>query len=127
MNHIENSSISPHLQAERRRLLDAIAEIRKSGEIAPAYYWLTLQVDTKETGKTYEYIKLNLKKPEDTKVKARSLGKPGSERHREWRSAIARRDAIVELEQQIKLVEDLIDRQSVRSKLVLLHQTEQDG
>lgn len=121
MNHIENSLQSPHLQAERRRLLDAIAEIRKSGEVAPAYYWLSLQVDTKN-GKTYEYIKLNLKKSEDTKVKARSLGKPGSERHREWQQSLARRDAIVELEQQITLVENLMDRQKERLLIVTLPQ-----
>jgi hypothetical protein len=118
MNHIESASISPHLQAERCRLLDAIAEIRKSGEVAPAYYWLSLQVDTKKNGKTYEYIKLNVKKSEDTKVKARSLGKPGSERHREWQQALARRDAIVELEQQMTLVENLIARQKARSSIV---------
>ncbi|BAU15971.1 hypothetical protein LEP3755_65380 (plasmid) [Leptolyngbya sp. NIES-3755] len=119
MNHIEKISSSPYLEAERRRLLDAIAEVRKSGEVAPAYYWLSLQVDTKN-GRTYEYIKLNVKKPEDTKVKARSLGKPGSERHREWQQALARRDTIAELEQQIKMVEDLIDRQKARSLIVNL-------
>lgn len=122
MNHIENISVSPHLQAERRRLLDAIAQIRKSGEVAPAYYWLSPQVETKESGKTYEYIKLNVKKPGDMKVKARSLGKPGSERHREWQQALARRDAIVELEQQITLVENLLDRQKARSAIVTLPQ-----
>lgn len=120
MKHIENSFISPHLQAERRRLLDTIADVRKSGEVAPAYYWLSLQVDTKKNGKTYEYIKLNVKKSEDTKVKARSLGKPGSERHREWQQALARRDAIVELEQQLTLIENLMDRQKERLEIVTL-------
>lgn len=113
MNHIEKHLPSPHLQAERDRLLDAIAQTRSSGEVAPAYYWISLQVDNKN-GKTYEYIKLNVKKSGDTKVKARSLGKPGSERHREWQQSLARRDAIAELEQQVTLLENLRDRQQER-------------
>jgi hypothetical protein len=106
-------------------LLDAVAslprgftEIRKSGEIAPAYHWLTRQVETKNDV-NYEYIKLNSKKLEDPKVKVRSLGKSGSDRHREWQRAISRRDAIVELEQQITMVENLIDRQKARSTIAV--------
>jgi hypothetical protein len=38
---------------------------------------------------------------------------------------LARRDAIVELEQQITMVETLIDRQKTRSKIVVLPQDEQ--
>ena len=124
MKHIEKYSPSPHLQAERRRLLDTIAQIRNAGEVAPAYHWLTLQVETKNDV-TYEYIKLNVKKPEDKKVKARSLGKPGSEQHREWQHSLARRDAIVELEQQMTLLENLIDRQKARSNIVSLPQDKQ--
>ncbi|MCU0549555.1 MAG: hypothetical protein MUC48_09435 [Leptolyngbya sp. Prado105] len=120
MKHIENRFLSPHLQAERRRLLDTIAEIRRSGEVAPAYHWITTQSETKENGATYEYAKLNIKKPGDEKVKTRSLGKPGSEEHRRWQEALARRDEIAELEQQIKMVEDLINRQAMRFPITTL-------
>ncbi|NEQ26770.1 MAG: hypothetical protein F6K28_48635, partial [Microcoleus sp. SIO2G3] len=44
---------------------------------------------------------------------------PGSEKDRTWRSAIARREAIAELEQQFKLLEGLIDRQAVTARAIV--------
>lgn len=104
--------ISPYLEAERARLLDAIAEIRSSGSIAPAYCWLSTTSSTKK-GKTYTYATLVEEKPH-SRPKAISLGKLGSARHRSWQAAIANRDAIVELEQQLALLQKLIDRQALR-------------
>ncbi len=103
---------SSNLQAEHQHLLDTIAQIRGSGEVAPTYCWRTVSTVTKG-GKTYEYARLVIEKP-GSKPKISSLGRLGSERHRQWKAAISRRDAIVELEQQLKLLQDLIDRQSAR-------------
>lgn len=104
--------VSSNLQAEQQYLLDTIAQIRGSGDVAPAYCWLTVSTVTKG-GKTYEYARLVTEKP-GSKAKISSLGRLGSERHRHWKATIARRDAIVELEQQLKLLQDLMDRQLAR-------------
>jgi hypothetical protein len=101
--------VNSNLQAEQQRLLDTIFLIRGSGEVAPAYCWLTASTVTKG-GKTYEYARLVIEKP-GSKPKISSLGRLGSERHRQWKTAIARRDAIVELEQQLKILQGLMDRQ----------------
>lgn len=102
--------IGSFLRAERERLLTLITEIRKAGEVAPAYCWLTETSSTKGT-KTYTYVVLITQKP-DQKPKSQSLGKPGSRRHRHWKDAIARREAIVELEQQLSLLQSLMERQT---------------
>lgn len=109
MNRTEKTSSSPHLVAERDRLLDLITQIRQAGRVAPAHCWLTESSETKGDY-TYTYARL-VKQPPGKKPTSPSLGKPGSEKHRDWQRAILRRDAIGELEQQLKLVEALIDRQ----------------
>lgn len=113
--------ISPYLESERARLLDAIAQIRESGTIAPAYCWLSTTSSTKK-GKTYTYATLVEEKPH-SKPKVISLGKLGSARHRSWQSAIAKRDAILELEQQLSMLQKLIDRQA-KHGLLLASDTE---
>lgn len=107
-------AVSPYLKSERTRLLDAIAQIRSSGSIAPAYCWLSTTSSTKK-GKTYTYATLVEEKPH-SKPKIISLGKLGSVRHRTWQTAIANRDAIVELEQQLSMLQKLIDRQASTGK-----------
>lgn len=102
--------ISSLLVAERERLTNLIAQIRAGGEVAPAYCWLTETSSTKG-GKTYTYIVLVTQKP-DLKPKSQSLGRPGSSKHHHWKVAIARREAIVELEQQLTMLQGLIDRQA---------------
>jgi hypothetical protein len=109
MNHTEVYLVSPHLLAEQERLLAAIAAIRSSGKVAPAYCWLVESVETK-AARTYRYIKL-LRQPPDRKVTSRSLGKPGSKEHRSWEKAIERRQQVAELEQQLRLLDELIERQ----------------
>ena len=85
-------TMSPNLQAEQQHLLDTIVQIRGSGSVAPAYCWLTVSTVSKG-GKTYEYARLVVEKP-GSKPKISSLGRLGSERHRHWKMAIARREAI---------------------------------
>lgn len=109
--------ISPHLEAEKKRLLDSIAAIRATGDPAPALYFVSV-VPTTSKGKTYRYARL-LKEPSGGKQEVvKSLGREGSARHQEWKRRIARRDAIVELEQQLKLLDELMRRQQERSHLV---------
>lgn len=98
------------LESEQERLLTLIHQIRASGQVAPAYCWLTETSSTKGA-KTYIYAVLVTQKP-DRKPKSQSLGKPGSYKHRHWQEAIARREAIVELEQQLAMLQTLIERQA---------------
>jgi hypothetical protein len=116
MEHPAISLTSPHLFAERNRLLDLIVQIRQTGTIAPAYSWLTESSETKGN-RTYIYIRLIQEIP-DKKKTSQSLGKPGSGKHRDWQEAIARREAITELEQQLKLLEGLSDRQATTAKMI---------
>jgi hypothetical protein len=109
MNHTENDVRSDYLEAEQQRLLNCAHMIRASGIVAPAYCWLSESSETKGS-KTYTYIKLISEKPEK-KLTSKSLGRPGSDRHREWRTAIERREAIAELEQQLKMLDALRERQ----------------
>ncbi|MGI0488901.1 hypothetical protein ACN4EK_26120 [Pantanalinema rosaneae CENA516] len=39
------------------------------------------------------------------------MGKAGSEKYRDWRARIQRREAIAELEPQLSMLQELIDRQ----------------
>lgn len=107
---------SPHLQAEENRLLTLMTQIRNSGSVAPAYCWLTETSETKG-GKTYSYVRLVTERP-GSKPTSRSLGKPGGERHRDWQAAIDRREAIGELEQQLKILRELVERQQMRWRAI---------
>jgi len=118
MVRAEQQSEPTLLQLEKQRLLDLIAAIRSSGTVAPAYCFLTPNTKTSKTGKTYEYARLVTQKPNTDKQDTKSLGQMGSLKHRQWQRAIARRDAIVELEQQLKMLTELIDRQQQYADLV---------
>lgn len=102
--------ISSLLEAEQQRLLLLIQHIQTAGQVAPAYCWLTESSSTKG-GKTYTYAVL-VTQPPDRKPSIQSLGKPGSSRHQHWKDAIARREAIAELEQQLAMLQTLIARQA---------------
>ncbi|MGI0484000.1 hypothetical protein ACN4EK_01115 [Pantanalinema rosaneae CENA516] len=97
------------LSSERERLVQLIQQLDQAGEVAPPYCWLT-ETSSKKGTKTYTYVIL-VTQPPDRKPKSQSLGRPGSARHRHWQQAIARRAAIVELEQQLAMLEALIERQ----------------
>ena len=116
MSHSQKPLVSPYLTAERDRLLQQILDLRNAGRIAPAYYWLKEESQTKGSV-TYSYVRLVIEAP-DNKTTSQSLGKPGSAKHQDWKQAIARRDAIVELEQQIQMVEAIIDRQVVATQQI---------
>lgn len=118
MKRTENAGISSHLDAERDRLLNAIAQIRKAGSIADLHCWLSELPETKGNA-TYTYVQLR-RQPPGEPLRCKSLGKPGSERHRNWKKAIARRDAIAELEQQLQIIEALIDRQILTAQQVAI-------
>ena len=107
MNHTEELLYSPHLTAERNRLLDCINSIRSCGAVAPAYSWLVEATETKGN-RSYTYARLVTHVP-GKQLKTKRLGKPGSEQHRYWEEAIVRREGIVELE-QLKMLETLIIR-----------------
>jgi hypothetical protein len=108
---------SSHLEAEKQRFLDCIEAIRKSGAVAPARYFLTTTTTASEAGKTYYYARL-VREESVGKQTVRPLGRLGSVEHRAWERSIVRRDAIVELEQQLKLLDELMQRQQERSQLV---------
>jgi hypothetical protein len=113
-----NFTGSTHLKAELQRLLNAVEAVQTLGIVAPAYCWLTESSELKGS-KTYTYIRLVSEEP-GKKLVSKSLGKPGSKKHQQWRSAIIRREAIAELEQQLKILDTLIQRQAQATKLFKL-------
>jgi hypothetical protein len=112
------SPFSPYLQSEFQQLLDAVELVRTAGRIAPAYCWLTESTEVKGS-KTYTYIRLVTDEP-GKKLSSISLGRPGSVKHRDWQAAIERREAIAELEQQLKMLNALIQRQAQATHLLHL-------
>jgi hypothetical protein len=114
MNHTEDSWISSHLLAERNRWLGAIAAVRSSGTVAAEHCWLVESTETKGD-RSYTYARLVRRDP-GQKLKSKRLGKPGSEPHRYWQGAIARRTAIAELEQQLTMVEAVLERQKLSGR-----------
>ncbi|WP_088894811.1 hypothetical protein [Leptolyngbya ohadii] len=107
---------SPNLAAEKECLLQHIEAIRKTGQVAPALYFVSI-APTVSKGKTYHYARLLKEKNGKQSMVAR-LGRENSSKHQDWRRRIARREAIVELEQQLKLLDELMQRQQERSHLV---------
>lgn len=97
--------VSPHLAAEREHLIQLIQAIRDSGSVAPINVWISPAPKGEHV-----YYKLSSKNPE---YKNQHLGKAGSEKYRDWRARIKRREAITELEQQLAMLQELIDRQSI--------------
>jgi hypothetical protein len=116
MNHAE--IVFDPLLVERERLLDCISLVRGAGTVAPAHCWLITSSEEKGS-RTYTYVKLITEQP-GKKPTSKSLGRPGSDRHREWQAAIERREAIAELEQQLKMLDALIDRQAQALQLAEL-------
>jgi hypothetical protein len=96
--------VSLYLEAERDRLLQLIQAIRDSGSAAPINVWISPAPKGEHI-----YYKLSSKNPE---YKNQHLGKAGSEKYRDWRARIQRREAIAELEQQLSMLQALIDRQA---------------
>jgi hypothetical protein len=96
--------VSPYLQAERDRLLQLIQTVRDSGSVAPTNVWISPAPKGEHV-----YYKLSSKNPD---FKNQHLGKAGSEKYRDWRARIQRREAIAELEQQLSMLQALIDRQA---------------
>jgi hypothetical protein len=94
---------SPHLEAERDRLLQLIQVVRNSGSVAPLNVWISPALKGEHL-----YYKLSSKNPA---YKNQHLGKAGSEKYLDWRARIGRREAIAELEQQLSMLQALIDRQ----------------
>ena len=104
--------VSPHLQAEHDRLLELIKAIRDSGSVAPLNVWIS-PVPKGE----HLYYKLSSKNPA---YKNQHLGKVGSEKYRDWRARIQRREAVAELEQQLSMLQALIDRQATTASSTLM-------
>ena len=88
--------VSPHLQAERDRLLQLIQDLRNSGRVAPCNVWISPAPKGERL-----YYKLSSKNPT---YKNQHLGKAGSEKYRDWRAKIERREVVAKLEQQVYLV-----------------------
>ena len=101
---------SPHLQAEQERLVAQINVIRELGEIAPP--GIRIEPDFL-TPKHWLLVSTNLP------MRDRQLGLSGSPRHRDWEERIHRRSQVQELEQQLSLVEQAIERQ-MRSESVFV-------
>lgn len=93
---------SPHLKAERERLISQIGAVRSSGETAPP--GVRIEPDFLSP-KTWMLSHINLP------MKERKLGHSGSAEYRQWAAKIQRRDDLAELEKQLELLQGLIDCQ----------------
>jgi len=71
----QNYKSSPHLEAERDRLIQLIQGIRGSGSVAPINVWISPAPKGK-----HPYYKLSSKNPQ---YKNQHLGKAGSEKYRD--------------------------------------------
>jgi hypothetical protein len=100
--------ISSNLQAERDALLAKLAEIRDSGPVAPANVQIHPDFLSPKS-----WILIHTELP----MKERYLGLHGSEKYRDWEARIRRRDQIQELEKQLAIVEELIERQAKMERL----------
>lgn len=99
--------VSPHLLAERDRLLDEIDQMQRSGLVAPPNVWISPNFQTNGS-KVYEYFKLTSENP---KVTHQHLGIAGSRKYQTWAARISRRNTLQELKAQLALLEALIRRQ----------------
>lgn len=102
--------VSPHLQAERERLLTQIATIRDSGEAAPPN--VRIEPDFLNP-KSWLLTHTNLP------MRERQLGRSNSPRYREWVERIHRRDRLQELNDELAMVENLLERQSKTESVFL--------
>ena len=110
---------SPHLKAERDRLLSMIHQIRSLGSPAPANVWISPY----QKG-AHIYYKLT---SENKACKTQHLGKVTTLKYRDWMERIQRRNDIQELEQQLSLLTDLIDRQAKAKTLSLADKSSKDS
>ena len=111
--------LSPHLKAERDRLLSRIHQIRALGSPAPANVWISPY----EKG-AHTYYKLT---SENKDCKTQHLGKVTNLKYRDWVGRIQRRNDIQELEQQLSLLAALIDRQAEAQILSLADELPRDS
>lgn len=105
--------MSPHLQAEQQRLRDQIAAISTSGPIAPPN--VRIEADFLNH-KCWRLTHTTLP------VRERELGVAGSPRHRDWVERIHRRDRLQELNEELAIVENLIERQ-MRTESIFMPDT----
>jgi hypothetical protein len=96
---------STHLSAELNRLIELTIAIRNSGSVAPNGVWLT-SATYKKGKKIYTYGRLVSDNPT---FPGKLLSKPADVQ--DWKARCDRREAIAELEVQIRLLTELIDRQ----------------
>jgi mRNA degradation ribonuclease J1/J2 len=94
---------SPHLEAEKAALLAQIKAIYQSGEVASPHVRIEPDFLTPKS-----WILTHTMLP----MKERHLGLHGSEKYHDWEARIQRREQIQELEIQLKLLQELIDRQT---------------
>lgn len=102
LSNIPSPMMSPHLQAEQQRLREQISAIRASGPIAPAN--VRIEADFLNH-KCWRLTHTNLP------IRERELGPAGSANHVDWVERIHRRDRLQELEEELAIVENLIERQ----------------
>ncbi len=106
----EKQSYVQLLQAALNELQNQISAIRSEGQVAPTGYWV-LEIQQEKRQKVYHYVRLCWEI--DGKRRQRLIGKPGGSQHIEWIQQCDRRDRIVELSIQAKLLSELIDRASL--------------
>jgi hypothetical protein len=98
-----------YLQCEIDRLIEMSDVVRSSGSVAPPKCWVTVVEMRSKRGRIYRYARLVSESSD--RVTTRLLGRPGSDDAIDWQWRCRRRDAIAEIEQQMRMVSALVDRQ----------------
>jgi hypothetical protein len=100
--------ISSRLEAEREALLAQIDAIRNSGVSAPPNV---------KIGPDFLNPKCWILNCTTLPMRERQLGQAGSPKYMDWMARIQRRDQLHELERQLALLQELIERQAQADSL----------
>ena len=93
---------------ERDRIVNRIEELEEMG-VAESGCWLSPTKRKQKSGKVKVYWRLNTETPAGTKTQ--HLGDENSDKYKEVAPLIERRNEVTELNIQLGLLEELLDRQ----------------
>jgi hypothetical protein len=93
------------LEAERDRLWALVDQINHSGPVAPRGVWLEESPVRSRAGKEYPYWRVC------GAIRATRVGRIGSSKYNHWFRSIRRRRYLDEIDTQLRLVDELIERQ----------------
>jgi len=80
--------------------------IEASGPIAPMGVWIEVY---RPGGREVDYARLKSQKAIWKRSRSRGLKRVGSAEHRDWQNRIKRRDALLEIERRLEVIQSMLD------------------